>query len=99
MTNVYKDYNGLPIEDGDAVLILSSTYSGVPCMDYGIVTGFTPKQVRVTTYDGTYKAEFLYKTTHLVCIDKFLKVPSVVSNLKAIKDKTAPTYEEYAANG
>ena len=91
----FIDHFGQPIELNDVVIVLGASYCGVPNGYPAVVTGFTPKQVRVAHFNGDYKEESVHKTTRIICFEKFGRNQKIMDQIKPILDGTAPSYEEY----
>lgn len=80
----FKDVFDQPLALLDKVLVLDTTSTGVPNPMYGIVTGFTPKLVKVGQTYSICEEEFYEvncKPSRMVAYQKLLINPQISEEL------------------
>ena len=91
MTTEHFDQFGIKIEYHDTVIWTDTTYSGKVESHLGIVTGFTPKMVKVTfNAQRGPCSEHTIKTDRLIC---FKKINGTIEQYYGLYDILDGTYD------
>ena len=91
MTNEYFDQFGIAIEHHDIVIWTDTTYTGKVNSYLGVVTGFTPKMVKVTfNAKRGPSSEYTIKTDRLIC---FKKINGAIEQYHGLYDILDGTYD------